>query len=183
MRRQPAVALAACGGSGSSSSQGSGPVAGGGTPTPTPSNGIQHIASGREHQLFQPDKRAIGMGHDFGFSSGLNPMVAQFAGGAAAGDIDNDGDIDVFVTRGDIGPNMLYINEGGTFREGAAAAGLAFTLGASNNGRHSAGRPSAISMAMAISTCLLGGLEGGPTKLMANDGAGNFTDVSAGFRV
>ena len=52
-------------------------------------------------------------------------MVAQFAGGAAAGDIDGDGDIDVFVARGDDGPNLLYVNQGGTgFEERALAAGV-----------------------------------------------------------
>ena len=118
--------------------------------------------------------------HSFGFSAGLNPMVAQFAGGAAAGDIDNDGDIDVFVARGDTGPNLLYVNQGGTrFVESAAAAGLAYSLGGSSNGRHSGPTFGDLDGDGDLDL-LLGGLEGGPTKLFANDGSGGFTDVTAG---
>ncbi|MEQ8764640.1 MAG: CRTAC1 family protein [Planctomycetota bacterium] len=44
--------------------------------------------------------------------------------GACAGDIDGDGDEDLFVTQ--VGPNALYRNEGdGTFKEGAAELGVA----------------------------------------------------------
>ncbi|MBV7260358.1 CRTAC1 family protein [Erythrobacter crassostreae] len=118
--------------------------------------------------------------HSFGFSAGLNPMVAQFAGGAASGDIDNDGDIDVFVARGDSGPNLLYINQGGTrFDERAAAAGVAFSLGGTSNGRHSGPTFGDVDGDGDLDL-LLGGLEGGPTKVFANDGTGNFADVTAG---
>jgi enediyne biosynthesis protein E4 len=44
--------------------------------------------------------------------------------GVAVGDVDNDGDIDVFVAE--FGPDRLYLNDGkGRFREVGAAAGLA----------------------------------------------------------
>lgn len=119
------------------------------------------------------------MVHSFGFSEGLNPMVAQFAGGAAAGDIDNDGDIDVFVARGDLGPNLLYVNQGnGRFVERASAAGLAFTLGPNANGRHSGPTFGDLDGDGDLDL-LLGGLEGGPMKLFTNDGSGNFTDTTA----
>jgi hypothetical protein len=43
--------------------------------------------------------------------------------GAATGDIDNDGDVDLYITH--FGPDQLWLNRGdGTFVEGAAAAGL-----------------------------------------------------------
>ena len=43
--------------------------------------------------------------------------------GCAAGDVDNDGDLDLYVTR--FGPNALYINNGdGTFAEIGARAGV-----------------------------------------------------------
>lgn len=47
------------------------------------------------------------------------------ASGVAAGDYDNDGWPDLYVVRGDIGPNLLFRNLGdGTFEERGAAAGV-----------------------------------------------------------
>ena len=49
----------------------------------------------------------------------------MFAGGVAAGDYDGDGDVDLYVVRGNIGPNLLYRNDGGNvFTDVAAAAGV-----------------------------------------------------------
>ncbi len=171
-------AVSACGGGGSSSAPNTSAIGGGGTPTPTPAIASATLPPGAITTL--ADRTAASrITHSFGFSDGLNPMVAQFAGGAAAGDIDNDGDIDVFVARGDLGANLLYINEGGTFSEGAAAAGLAFTQGPNTNGRHSGPTFGDLDGDGDLDL-LLGGLEGGPMKLFANDGTGRFTDVSAG---
>lgn len=48
--------------------------------------------------------------------------------GVAAGDYDRDGWVDLYVTRGDIGPNLLFRNRGdGTFEEVAAALGVAIS--------------------------------------------------------
>lgn len=48
--------------------------------------------------------------------------------GVSFGDIDNDGDLDVFFTHRDVGdrdqPNRLYLNEGGTFVDISASAGI-----------------------------------------------------------
>src|SRR5262245_39435569 len=51
-------------------------------------------------------------------------LAESFYGmGAVAGDYDNDGDIDLFVTA--LGPDRLYRNDGGRFTDIAAAAGVA----------------------------------------------------------
>ena len=56
-------------------------------------------------------------------------MAEGLAGGAAAADFDDDGDIDIFVPTEEGMPNQLYRNNGdGTFSEIAAAAGVASTL-------------------------------------------------------
>jgi len=55
-------------------------------------------------------------------SSGLG--FRGFSNGLVVGDIDNDGDQDLFLAN--FGPNALYLNNGdGTFREISAAAGIA----------------------------------------------------------
>jgi len=64
--------------------------------------------------------------------------VREFAGGVAAGDYDNDGWVDLFVLRGDIGPNLLYRNLGNnTFEDRAKQAGVANPRAASGSFRHS----------------------------------------------
>ena len=173
-----ALALAGCGGGGSSAPS-SGPVSGGPTPTPSPVAGSSVLPAG-PITSFIDQTASMQITHTFGFSAGLNPMVAQFAGGAAAGDIDGDGDIDVFVARGDLGPNLLYLNQGGSgFVEAASAAGLAYTLGPGINGRHSGPIFGDLDGDGDLDL-LLGGLESGPMKVFANDGSGQFADVTAG---
>ncbi|MDY7097664.1 MAG: CRTAC1 family protein [Pseudomonadota bacterium] len=168
--------LSGCGEGGSAPAPSAGPV--NANPNPPPATATATLPAG-ENTSFANMTSAMGFGHSFGFASGLNPMVAQFAGGAATGDIDADGDLDVFVTRGDLGPNLLYINQDGTFIEGAAAAGIAFTQSGGVNGRHS-GPVFGDLDGDGDLDLLIGGLESGPTKLFANDGTGRFTDVSAG---
>ena len=67
---------------------------------------------------------ASGIDHNNGFKTDLIRWelgVMTTAGGAAAGDYDSDGDIDVFIVRGDIGPNLLYRNTGNMVFEEVAA--------------------------------------------------------------
>jgi len=173
------VAIGACGGDGSTVVPSSGAIGGGPTPSPSPTSTTATLPGGPMTR-FSDQTTAMSINHSFGFSAGLNPMVAQFAGGAASGDIDGDGDLDVFVARGDNGPNLLYLNQGGAgFTEAAAAAGLAYSLGGTTNGRHS-GPTFADLDGDGDLDLLLGGLEGGPTKLFVNDGSGQFTDATAG---
>ena len=64
--------------------------------------------------------------------------VREFGGGVAAGDYNDDGWVDLFIVRGDIGPNLLYRNNGdSTFKDVAADAGLAYTKSATENYRNS----------------------------------------------
>ena len=54
-------------------------------------------------------------------SSGLR--AAGYGMAVAVADVENDGDLDLYVTN--FGPNQLWLNQGdGTFREAAAAAGI-----------------------------------------------------------
>lgn len=175
-----AAALSACGGGGGSSGSSSTPGTGTATTPPPTGTGSppSAILPAGEATSFVNRADAFGFTFGFGFGPGLNPMVAQFAGGAASGDIDNDGDLDVFVTRGDNGPNLLFINQGGSFVEGAASAGIAMTRG-TTNGRHSGPTFGDLDGDGDLDL-IMGGLEGGPIKLFANDGTGKFSDVSAG---
>src|SRR2546428_3675382 len=71
---------------------------------------------------------AAGLTYQHGYAQlGQGGLVtAWIAGGVAAGDYDGDGWIDLYVVRGDIGPNLLFHNRGdGTFEEVGARAGVA----------------------------------------------------------
>ena len=108
------------------------------------------------------------------------PAVTHFAGGVASGDYDNDGDIDLFVLRGDTGSNLLYRNDGNnTFSEVAAAAGLAFTRSATENWRHS-GPAFADMDGDGDLDLFLGGVQTDPSLIFKNNGNGTFADVTAG---
>jgi hypothetical protein len=114
---------------------------------------------------------------NFGFSSARPSSLV--ASGVAAGDYDGDGWIDLYVVRGDIGPNLLFRNRGdGRFEEVGAAAGVALT------GTRGSGPTFAdVDGDGHLDLLVLGmGLDAGaltrPT-LFRNRGDGTFADVTA----
>lgn len=162
------IFLSSCGGGGNSGSTGTSPP-----PPPPPPAASQ----------FVDVTAASGISYSNGFQSPLiSPSLEIFAtaGAAAAGDYDNDGDVDLFIVRGNVGPNLLYRNVGGlVFEEVAAEAGVAYTKSANENYRHS-GPMFADLDGDGDLDLFLGGLEGDPSLIFANNGDGTFTDVSAG---
>ena len=113
-------------------------------------------------------------------------------GGAAAGDCDKDGDIDLFITYGNTGgpdggggPNRLYLNQlaehgnGLLFEDIAEEAGVANTRpDGKNNDRHS-GPAFADMDGDGDLDLFLGGLHDDPSKIYENQGNCLFTDVTS----
>ena len=64
--------------------------------------------------LFRDVTRRSGIDFESGFLDveGFAFVGLMARSSAAAGDYDGDGDIDLFIVRGDIGPNLLYRNDG-----------------------------------------------------------------------
>lgn len=97
----------------------------------------------------------------------------EVAGGVAAGDYDGDGWVDLYVVRGDIGPNLLFHNRGdGTFEEVGQQAGVAI-IG------QSAGPLFADLDGDGRLDLFVGGINGTPVYVFHNEGNGTFTDVTA----
>ena len=131
--------------------------------------------------LFRDVTRRSGIDFESGFLDveGFAFVSLMARSSAAAGDYDGDGDVDLFIVRGDIGPNLLYRNDGRLrFTEVAAAAGLAYTRASGLNYRH-AGATFADLDGDGHLDLFLGGLHGDPSLLFRNNGDGTFDDVTA----
>lgn len=113
------ASLAACGGGSSSLSAQKASQAG------NPSGGQQSGAS--NVKLFTEVSQSTNISYYQGYkNSGSLSDVQKFCGGAASGDFNNDGLTDLFIVRGDVGPHLLYKNEGNNqFTEMAEEVGLA----------------------------------------------------------
>ncbi|HYO60762.1 MAG TPA: VCBS repeat-containing protein, partial [Actinomycetota bacterium] len=92
-----------------------------------------------------------------------------YSAGAAWGDVEGDGDLDLFLPHQD-GPSQLWVNDGGRFSEDAGARGV-----------ETAG-DSAIAAVFADydndSDQDLYVVNDGPNRLFRNDGSGHFADVA-----
>ncbi len=125
---------------------------------------------------------ASGITFTIGFAEDMRnkevPIVAP--SGVAAGDYDGDGDVDLFIVRGDLGPNLLYQNQGGMrFVEVAAEAGVAHTRSGNRVWRH--GSPALADLdGDGDLDLLVPGLDGDPTLVFANAGDGTFADRTPG---
>jgi len=121
---------------------------------------------------------AMGLSHKSEFSSAYDEMPRHFAGGAAAGDVDNDGDIDLFIVRGDTQRNLLYINNGNGFTEAPSATNLALPNEGANY--KLSGPTFADIDGDGDLDLFVGGLQGDPSLVFRNNSNGTFTDVTAG---
>lgn len=146
-----------------------------GAATDTKSNEAPQLAA-----LFVDVTAGSGIDYELAFAP-LEPGIMREItyGGAAAGDYDGDGDIDLFVVRGNLMPNLLYENVGNlSFVDVAPAAGLAYTRSATENYAHS-GPGFADMDGDGDLDLFLGGLSGDPSLIFENNGDKTFTDVTA----
>lgn len=114
------LALSACGGGGSPAPQ---------TMNPPNTNPPDTNPPDDDPAIVFRDVTAdSGLSRRWEIVTGGPSFVNEFAGGLAAADYDNDGDIDLFATGGDFDPNHLYENQGdGSFVELGRDVGLDFT--------------------------------------------------------
>jgi enediyne biosynthesis protein E4 len=117
----------------------------------------------------------VGLRYEHGFvGPGLRSIEARISGGVASGDVDGDGFIDLYVVRGDLGPNLLFRNTGdGRFEEVSEAAGVAIDSGIG------CGPLLADFDGDGDLDLLVGGVDGEPIHFFVNTGEGYFEERSA----
>jgi hypothetical protein len=92
-----------------------------------------------------------------------------YSAGAAWGDVEDDGDLDLFLPHQD-GPSQLWVNEDGTFADVAAARGVD-AAGDSATAAVFADYDDDGDQDLYV-------VNDGPNRLFDNDGSGHFTDVA-----
>lgn len=168
-----ALSLDGCGGSGG------GEAAPSRASNPPDDPDPQPAPSGDTH--FVDATAASGIDYEVAFTLPETNVLREMTyGGAAAGDYDRDGDVDVFIVRGDAAPNLLYENVGNlAFVDVAAEAGLAYTRSTTENYAHS-GPVFADMDGDGDLDLFVGGLLGAPSLIFENNGDKTFTNVTAG---
>lgn len=171
-----ALAVGACGGGGG------GAPAASNSPDPVPAPSTPAPEAPKQF-VDATDASGISYYNGYTFIQQDTTLSRMATGGVASGDYDRDGDIDVFIVRGDIGPNLLYQNDGsGFFVEVGVSAGVAFTATPTETYRHS-GPAFADMDGDGDLDLFIGGLFGDPSLIYRNEGAGaafTFTDVTPG---
>jgi hypothetical protein len=132
-------------------------------------------ATGPLSFVVTPPTVAIPKFEDVTAQAGLDTTIGQsmcgaWAAGAAWGDVDGDGDLDLYVPRG-TDPAQLWVNDGaGHFTEEAVARGVD-DHGASGLGAVFADYDNDGDQDLYVAN-------DGPNRLYQNDGTGHFTDVA-----
>ena len=125
--------------------------------------------------------RGDGTFEDISASSGVASLLPGHGLGVVIGDVDDDGDVDIYVAN-DLDPNFLLLNEGdGVFVDNAMLAGVAMSA----VGKEEAGMGVAMAdhgndgdLDIAVTN-----FQSETYTLYRNDGAAIFTDISAISRV
>ena len=158
--------LAACGGGGGGVAPAAPPVTSPPPPPPVAANLVFTEAATQRGLRFRTER------------ANTNGMPREFAGGAAAGDVDGDGDLDVVLVRGDVEGNLLLLNDGvGVFTD-ATPTGLALPDGGTANFKLSGPTLADMDGDGALDL-FIGGVDGDPSLVFRGDGAGGFADVTA----
>ena len=153
------VLLAACGGGN------------GGTPAPSaPTPPAEPVTEVPADPLFSDRTAASGLAGSLAFDASYTAMASRFAGGAAAGDVDGDGDDDIVLLRGAQAP-LVMLNAGGAFT--ALDGAIAVT-----DGHRLSGPVLGDLDGDGDLDLFVGGLENDGARLFRGDGTGRFVDAT-----
>jgi len=163
----PLLSIVACGGSGGGDGLAPGPTL---APPSPPAAPVAAVS-------FANVTVAAGVNFEHRIAATVPSDAERITAGAAAGDYDDDGYIDLYVVGGDADtPNLLYRNLGGgtlRFEERGLAAGARIA------GRRSAGPVFADVDSDGHLDLFVGAVENDAPALLINNGDGTFADRSA----